>query len=199
MHTAVAHHVARAHASLAEFAAAHARYQVIRRNGASVSFDANKIVVAMTKAFLAVEGDDAAASRRIRETVEGLTAHVSEALFRRLPEGGTVHIEDIQDQVELALMRGGHLKVARAYVLNLEEHARRRERHDAQDDNLAARELLVVLDDGTPQPLVTADQNARLKEACDVLYDVHPESFSLETLLILYDVIPLKEFATALI
>src|SRR3569832_2427965 len=100
MHTAVAHHVARAHASLAEFAAAHARYQVIRRNGASVSFDANKIVVAMTKAYLAMEGDDAAASRRIREMVEGLTTHNNKTHNHRQPEGGTVHIEDIQDQVE---------------------------------------------------------------------------------------------------
>src|SRR3569623_3400070 len=174
MHTAVAHHVARAHASLAEFAAAHARYQVIRRNGASVSFDANKIVVAMTKAFLAVEGDDAAASRRIRETVEGLTAHVSAALFRRLPEGGTEHIEDIQDQVELAHMRGGHHKDARAYLLYREENARRREHHDVQDEDLAARALIVVLADVTLQPLGSAVVFALVKVACAGLVDLHP-------------------------
>ena len=199
MHTAVAHHVARAHSSLAEIAApAHAHYHVIRRNGASVSFDANKIVVAMTKAFLAVEGDDAAASRRIRETVEGLAAQVSEALFRRLPEGGTVHIEDIQDQVELALMRGGHHKVARAYVLYREEHARRRERLDAQDDSLAAHALHVMMADGTRQPLDTAELYARVQEACAGLDDVHAESIFSDTLRSLYDGIPEYEVATAL-
>jgi ribonucleoside-diphosphate reductase alpha chain len=64
-------------------------------------------MVAMTKAFLAVEGDSAAASSRIHERVAELTEQVVGALTRRLSGGGTVHIEDIQDQVELALMRAG--------------------------------------------------------------------------------------------
>ena len=77
------------------------RYEVIRRTGDLTRFDASKIQVAMTKAFLAVEGNQAAASRRIHDIVEHLTAQVMEALFRRLPDGGAVHIEDIQDYVEL--------------------------------------------------------------------------------------------------
>ena len=100
--------------------------QVIRRNGTVSKFDAGKISVAMTKAFLAVEGHTAAASRRVHEVVEQLTAEVVGALTRRMSEGRTFHIEDVQDQVELALMRSEHHKVARAYVLYRDERTRQR-------------------------------------------------------------------------
>jgi ribonucleoside-diphosphate reductase alpha chain len=106
--------------------ASRAGWQVIRRNGKVTHFDPNKIKVAMTKAFLAVEGGSAAASSRIHDRVEALTEQVASALTRRLPGGGTVHIEDIQDQVELALMRAGEHKVARDYVLYREARARER-------------------------------------------------------------------------
>src|SRR5690606_4120268 len=101
-------------------------YRVIRRNGGVTSFDAGKISVALTKAFLAVEGSSAAGSRRVHDGVEELTAQVVSALTRRVGEGRLFHIEDVQDQVELALMRGEHHKVARAYVLYREERARER-------------------------------------------------------------------------
>src|SRR4249919_2439332 len=100
--------------------------QVIRRNGTVSKFDAGKISLAMTKAFLAVEGHTAAASRRVHEIVEQLTDDVVTALSRRASEGRTFHIEDVQDQVELALMRSEHHKVARAYVLYREERTRQR-------------------------------------------------------------------------
>jgi ribonucleoside-diphosphate reductase alpha chain len=92
-------------------------YRIIRRNGAVVGFEPSKIAIAVTKAFLAVNGGQGAASARVREMVEQLTANVVSALVRRQPTGGTFHIEDIQDQVELALMRSGEHDVARAYVL----------------------------------------------------------------------------------
>ncbi len=101
----------------------HSDYKVIRRNGAVVGFEPGKISVAVTKAFLAVNGSQGAASARIRELVAGLTDAVVAALMRRQPQGGTLHIEDIQDQVELALMRSGEHDVARAYVLYREERA----------------------------------------------------------------------------
>jgi ribonucleoside-diphosphate reductase alpha chain len=100
--------------------------QVIRRNGKVTHFDPSKIKVAMTKAFIAVEGSGAAASSRIHHLVDELTEQVSSALTRRLPGGGTVHIEDIQDQVELALMRAGEHKVARDYVIYRDARARER-------------------------------------------------------------------------
>ncbi len=109
-------------------------HRVIRRNGKVTAFDESKIAVAMTKAFLAVEGGQAAASRRIRETVEKLTEQVSGALFRHMDGGGTVHIEDIQDQVELALMRAGEHKVARSYVLYRAKQEEKRARARAKEE-----------------------------------------------------------------
>ena len=83
------------------------QYKVVRRNGSVVSFEPSKITIAMTKAFIAVNGGQGAASARVREIVEHLTSSVVAALVRRQPHGGTLHIEDIQDQVELSLMRSG--------------------------------------------------------------------------------------------
>ena len=91
--------------------------KIIKRNGAVVGYESDKIAVAMTKAFLAVEGGTAAASPRIRELVSKLTEQVCQTFERRLPTGGTLHIEEVQDQVELELMRSGEHQVARSYVL----------------------------------------------------------------------------------
>ena len=103
-----------------------ANYQIIRRNGSVVPFEPNKIAIAMMKAFLAVHGTQGAASASVRETVEGLTQAVIRAMVRTRPGGGTFHIEDVQDQVELGLMRGGHHEVARAYVLYREKRSQER-------------------------------------------------------------------------
>src|SRR6476659_9225202 len=132
--------------------------QVIRRNGTVSKFDAGKISVAMTKAFLAVEGHTAAASRRVHEIVEQLTAEVVGALARRMSEGRTFHIEDIQDQVELALMRSGHHKVARAYVLYRDERTRQRAEQEApkQARPTSGPIIHVTLTNGAKAPLDTA-------------------------------------------
>ncbi len=103
-----------------------AQYKVIRRNGSVVGFEPAKISIAMTKAFLAVHGGQGAASARVREEVVKLTDGVVAALMKRKPEGGAIHIEEIQDQVELALMRGGEHEVARAYVLYREKRTQER-------------------------------------------------------------------------
>src|SRR5882672_3517357 len=109
----------------------YAEYKVIRRNGAVVGFEPSKISVAVTKAFLAVNGGTGAASARVRELVAGLTEQVVGALIRHQPAGGTFHIEDIQDQVELALMRSGEHDVARSYVLYREERSKARAQEKA--------------------------------------------------------------------
>ena len=116
-----------------------AQYKVIRRNGAVFGFEPSKSTIAMTKAFLAVNGGQSAASARVREQVTVLTESVVSALVKRKPEGGAIHIEEIQDQVELALMRGGEHNVARAYVLYREERARERgiERREAHHTGLS--------------------------------------------------------------
>ncbi|NDH11378.1 MAG: hypothetical protein EBY44_06550, partial [Actinobacteria bacterium] len=124
--------------------------KVIRRNGAVVSFEAPKISVALTKAFLAVQGGQGAASARVREVTEALTSQVVAALLRRLPAGGTVHIEDIQDQVELALMRSGEHEIARAYVLYRERRSQERASKTKQE---IAEHSLTMLVDGRSVPL----------------------------------------------
>ncbi len=132
----------------------YADHKVIRRNGAVVGFEPSKIAVAMTKAYLAVGGSQGAASARVRELVVELTGSVVNALLRRQPQGGTFHIEDIQDQVELALMRAGQHDVARAYVLYREERARSRAREKAHRANLEpARASLQVVENGKRRPL----------------------------------------------
>ena len=103
-----------------------AQYKVIRRNGAVVGFEPSKIAIAVTKAFLAVNGGQSAASARVRELTAQLTDIVVGALMKRKPDGGAIHIEEIQDQVELALMRGGEHEVARAYVLYREKRSQER-------------------------------------------------------------------------
>ena len=126
----------------------YADYKIIRRNGAVVGFEPGKIAVAMTKAFLAVNGAQGAASARIRTMVADLTENVVNALLRRQPQGGTFHIEDIQDQVELALMRSGEHDVARAYVLYREERAKAR----AQEKS-AKKDEIHVVEKGERKPL----------------------------------------------
>jgi ribonucleoside-diphosphate reductase alpha chain len=171
-------------------ATVYADYKVIRRNGAVVGFEPAKISVAMTKAFLAVNGSQGAASARIRELVGGLTDAVVGALLRRQPQGGTFHIEDIQDQVELALMRSGEHDVARAYVLYREERARAR----LQDK--AAKKVepgLHVVENGRRQPLDRNALSAVIEAACEGLADASPEAILETTLRDLYDGVPMDE------
>jgi ribonucleoside-diphosphate reductase alpha chain len=173
--------------------------QVIRRNGTVSKFDAGKISIAMTKAFLAVEGHGAAASRRVHEVVEQLTAEVVGALARRMGEGRTFHIEDVQDQVELALMRSEHHKVARAYVLYREERTRRRAEQEAAKAAQASVEpvLRVTLASGAQVPLDIARLTLIIEEACAGLEGVVAASVLAETQRNLYDGIGEDELALA--
>jgi ribonucleoside-diphosphate reductase alpha chain len=173
--------------------------QIIRRNGAVSPFDAGKISVAMTKAFLAVEGHTAAASRRVHEAVEKLTGEVVGALTRRIGEGRTFHIEDVQDQVELALMRSEHHKVARAYVLYREERTKQRAEADAAKTTKVSAEpvLHVTLLDGTRVPLDTDRLTLIVQEACAGLDGVEAAPVLSETHRNLYDGISQEELALA--
>lgn len=173
--------------------------QVIRRNGTVSKFDAGKISIAMTKAFLAVEGHGAAASRRVHEIVEQLTAEVVGALARRMSEGRTFHIEDVQDQVELALMRSEHHKVARAYVLYREERTRQRAGQEAAKAAQTSVEpaLRVTLASGVQVPLDIARLTLIIAEACAGLEGVDAASVLAETQRNLYDGIGEGELALA--
>ena len=143
------------------------QYQIIRRNGAVVPFEPAKIAVAMMKAFLAVHGAQGAASSSVRETVDQLTQAVVRALMRSRPGGGTFHIEDVQDQVELGLMRGSHHEVARAYVLYRERRSQERAAH--KETPASKDPVLHVLQDGQRIALDTARLRQLIEAACENL------------------------------
>jgi len=166
----------------------YSEYKIIRRNGAVVAFEPSKISVAMTKAFLAVNGAQGAASARIREVVAGLTEAVVGALIRRQPQGGTFHIEDIQDQVELALMRSGEHDVARAYVLYREERAKARSQEKASQKN-----EIQVVEGGARKPLDRAALSRLVSAACEGLQGAGPDVILEATLRDLYDGVPMEE------
>ncbi len=173
-------------------ASALSHYQIIRRNGAVVPFEPNKIAVAMMKAFLAVHGTQGAASASVRETVDVLTQGVIRALMRSRPGGGTFHIEDVQDQAELGLMRGGHHEVARAYVLYREK--RTQERASKTIQQAPAAPVLHALDNGQRIVLDLNRLKGIIEAACAGLGpDIKPEPIMAETMRNLYDGVPMDE------
>ena len=182
-------------------ATAPGQLRVIKRNGTVVTFEASKISVAITKAFLAVEGGTAAASSRIHETVSRLTDQVVGTFERRMSSGGTVHIEDIQDQVELALMRAGEHKVARDYVIYREEQARKRAARKALSPAAqeAAGNINVLQPDGSRQPLDLERLHTVVTEACADLTDVSASRIIDEALRNLYDGVTRAELSTSLV
>ena len=168
-------------------------YQIIRRNGAVVPFEPNKVAIAMMKAFLAVHGTQGAASASVREMVDSLTQAVVRALVRSRPGGGTFHIEDVQDQAELGLMRGGHHEVARAYVLYRERRAQERARQATQEAPKAAP-TIHVLDGGQRVALDLDALKSLIEQACAGLGDdVRPDPIQAETMRNLYDGVPMDE------
>jgi ribonucleoside-diphosphate reductase alpha chain len=179
-------------------AAAYTSYQIIRRNGAVVGFEPDKIAVALMKAFLAVHGTQGAASASVRETVEQLTGSVVRALLRSRPGGGTFHIEDVQDQVELGLMRGGHHEVARAYVLYRERRSQERARQGAPA--VVKTPDLHVIENGQRVALDMHALRSLIESACAGLgAEVQAEPILAETRRNLYDGVPIDEVYKAAI
>ncbi|MBD9424798.1 ribonucleoside-diphosphate reductase subunit alpha [Pseudomonas sp. PDM15] len=179
-------------------ATAPGQLRVIKRNGTVVPYTDDKITVAITKAFLAVEGGNAAASSRIHETVARLTEQVTATFKRRMPSGGTIHIEEIQDQVELSLMRAGEQKVARDYVIYREAQANKRK--SASDDVAQPHpSIRVTKADGSVQPLDMGRLQTIIREACEGLAEVDGSLIESETLKNLYDGVAEKDVNTALV
>ena len=173
-------------------------YQIIRRNGAVVPFQPNKIAVAMMKAFLAVHGTQGAASASVRQTVDELTQTVMRAMMRSRPGGGTFHIEDVQDQVELGLMRGGHHEIARAYVLYREKRTQERARLPQSQAPVAT--LIQVMDGGKKVALDIQNLQALITACCANLgLEVKPDPIVQETMRNLYDGVPIDEVYKAAI
>ncbi|RMN42269.1 Ribonucleoside-diphosphate reductase [Pseudomonas syringae pv. papulans] len=180
-------------------ATAPGQLRVIKRNGTVVPYTDDKITVAITKAFLAVEGGNAAASSRIHDTVARLTEQVSATFKRRMPSGGTIHIEEIQDQVELALMRAGEQKVARDYVIYRDSRAKERAVRAPEEQVQAHPSIRITRADGSFAPLDMGRLNTIVTEACEGLAEVDADLIQTETLKNLYDGVALKDVNTALV
>ncbi|MFZ3193563.1 MAG: ribonucleoside-diphosphate reductase subunit alpha [Moraxellaceae bacterium] len=169
--------------------------RVIKRNGSVVGFDAEKISMAITKAFLAVEGQQASGSSRVRDRVSQLTEMVMNTFKRRLPSGGTVHIEEIQDQVELALMRTGEQKVARSYVIYREQHAAMRQQNTSTHHHPT---LQVTGADGQRKPLDLGALQNTMQSVAAGLDGIDVAAVVEETVKNLYDGVAESDVATTL-
>lgn len=174
----------------------YASYQCIRRNGSVVPFTPEKISVAMTKAYLAVHGSQAYDSSSVRAKIQALTERVLHALVRSRPAGGPIHIEDIQDQVELALMRAEEHEVMRAYVLYREAHHRERMAQGHPQQHL---EIHTVALDGSRQRLDLTALRQSVEQACRGLDEVSVDKILEDALKNLYDGVAAQEVDKALI
>ena len=175
------------------------KLRVIKRNGKVVPFEEDKIKVAVTKAFLANESGNAAASERIHRKVEEITAEVQEIFKRRMPSGGTLHIEEIQDQVELQLMRNEEYVVARKYILYREERAAERTKDASSQTNIDAPKISVTKKDGSQVPLDIERLASVVNHACEGLEDVSADAILEESIKNLYDGVSISDMKSALV
>jgi ribonucleoside-diphosphate reductase alpha chain len=160
--------------------------KTIKRNGKVVNYDDTKIKIAVTKAFIADEGGTAPSSDRIHQQIEELTRQITQVFKRRLPSGGAIHIEDVQDQVELALMRSGHYKVARSYVLYREEHRKARQK-ELKEHPADSKVLLITMPNGDLEPLDMDRLTTIVNESCRNLENVSSEPVMKDALRNLYN------------
>ncbi|MDB9700718.1 ribonucleoside-diphosphate reductase subunit alpha [Gammaproteobacteria bacterium] len=175
------------------------KLRVIKRNGKVVSFEEDKIKIAVTKAFLANESGNAAASERIHRKVEDITKEVEDIFSRRMPSGGTLHIEEIQDQVELQLMRSEEYIVARKYILYRDERASQRTKGKPAQTNIKAPAMSVTKKDGSKVPLDINKLAALVNHACEGLEDVSADSILEESVKNLYDGVSISDMKSSLV
>jgi len=175
------------------------KLRVIKRNGKVVSFEEDKIKIAVTKAFLANESGNAAASERIHRKVEDITKEVEDIFSRRMPSGGTLHIEEIQDQVELQLMRSEEYIVARKYILYRDERASQRTKGKPAQTNIKAPAISVTKKDGSKVPLDINKLAALVNHACEGLEDVSADSILEESVKNLYDGVSISDMKSSLV
>jgi len=175
------------------------KLRVIKRNGKVVSFEEDKIKIAVTKAFLANESGNAAASERIHRKVEDITKEVEDIFSRRMPSGGTLHIEEIQDQVELQLMRSEEYIVARKYILYRDERASQRTKGKPAQTNIKAPAISVTKKDGSKVPLDINKLAALVNHACEGLEDVSADLILEESVKNLYDGVSISDMKSSLV
>mgnify|MGYP005733934353 FL=1 len=175
------------------------KLRVIKRNGKVVAFEDDKIKVAITKAFLATESGNAAASERIHKKVNQLTENVVEVFQRRMPSGGTLHIEEIQDQVELQLMRSEELDVAKSYILYRAERTQERKKEKLEIELPDTPNINITKSDGTVVPLDVEKVAGLISDACENLDEVSINEVLDEALKNLYDGVSIADMRTSLV
>ena len=175
------------------------KLRVIKRNGKVVAFEDDKIKVAVTKAFLATESGNAAASERIHKKVNQLTENVVEVFQRRMPSGGTLHIEEIQDQVELQLMRSEELDVAKSYILYRAERTQERKKEKLEIELPDTPSINITKSDGTVVPLDVEKVAGLISDACENLDEVSINEVLDEALKNLYDGVSIADMRTSLV
>ena len=175
------------------------KLRVIKRNGKVVAFEDDKIKVAITKAFLATESGNAAASERIHKKVNQLTENVVEVFQRRMPSGGTLHIEEIQDQVELQLMRSEELDVAKSYILYRAERSQERKKEKLEIELPDTPSINITKSDGTVVPLDVEKVAGLISDACENLDEVSINEVLDEALKNLYDGVSIADMRTSLV
>ena len=175
------------------------KLRVIKRNGKVVAFEDDKIKVAITKAFLATESGNAAASERIHKKVNQLTENVVEVFQRRMPSGGTLHIEEIQDQVELQLMRSEELDVAKSYILYRAERTQERKKEKLEIELPDTPSINITKSDGTVVPLDVEKVAGLISDACENLDEVSINEVLDEALKNLYDGVSIADMRTSLV
>ena len=180
-------------------ATAPGKLRVIKRNGKVVAFEEDKIKVAITKAFLATESGNAAASERIHKKVNTITSGVIEVFERRMPSGGTLHIEEIQDQVELQLMRSEELDVAKSYILYRAGRTQERKKEIPEIDIPNKPNINITKADGSLVPLDIDKLAALINDACDGLDEVSMNEVLEEALKNLYDGVSISDMRTSLV
>ena len=172
---------------------------VIKRSGETTSFDAEKITAAIAKAYLSVHGNDYHSQAMQEQIAQVRDAAVKSVCERALRFDRDIQIEEIQDNVELALMRGGAHKVARAYVTYRDRQAAKRD---------AAQQI--ALQNNPPEYTITKANGEIVKldhqrtkqcidDACFGLHDVDADLIYTETLKTIHPKIPEAKVNNAMV
>lgn len=127
---------------------------VVKRNGAIVEFNPERISNAIFRAAVSVGGRD-------KETAEKLTAEVVKILEESYPADHQLHIEDIQDIIEKILIENGHAQVAKEYILYRDERSQKRDLNATQgsrlSENIPWPKIWQILDWSTSNNLHTIE------------------------------------------
>ncbi|OZA27531.1 MAG: ribonucleoside-diphosphate reductase subunit alpha [Hydrogenophilales bacterium 17-61-9] len=176
-------------------------FQVIRRDGHVVPFDALKIRNAIANAFLKdADGNPRRHGELVLATSErakadSFTEQVVVAVTRRKEAGETIGIEDIQDQVELVLMRAGEHDIARDYVLFRDRRALQRKVVEVP----TSQRSFTVIDGGTRRTLGEESIRAIVEDACKGIVGANPAPIVEQAIRDLYNDMPIEQVDEAVL